>query len=120
MNNPTLEALGIKDGQALQHKGVSIQECLNCVIQGKPLPAGATTDNTPVYNSHLVQDGKIMDELTHVERMRQNVENIVADVQAIERAKQVAKRREAIAAKQVKADPATSQTTTESDGNKKA
>lgn len=86
-----LESLGITNGQTVQHAEVTVQECLNLVLAGKPLPSRAVQNSFPVFNKSVISDNKIADDLTHIEKMRRNLEGIAADVKAIERAKAMQK-----------------------------
>lgn len=74
-----LQKMGIEDACAIQHGEYTIQQALECVMAGKPLPSGAVRNAKPVYNSNYVNDNRISDELTHVENMRRNLENLVKD-----------------------------------------
>lgn len=74
-----LQRMGIEDAQAIQHGEYTIQQALECVIAGKPLPSGAVRNAQPVYNRNYVNDNRISDELIHVENMRRNLENLVKD-----------------------------------------
>lgn len=74
-----LQSMGIEDAAAIQHGEYTIQQALECVMAGKPLPSGAVRNAQPVYNRNYVNDFRISDELTHVENMRRNLENLVKD-----------------------------------------
>lgn len=76
-----LQKMGIEDAQAVQHGEYTIQQALECVMAGKPLPSGAVRNAQPVYNRNYVNDNRISDELIHVENMRRNLENLVKDYQ---------------------------------------
>lgn len=76
-----LQRMGIEDAAAIQHGEYTIQQALECVMAGKPLPSGAVRNAQPVYNRNYVNDNRISDELTHVENMRRNLENLVKDYQ---------------------------------------
>lgn len=98
-----LQKMGIEDAAAIQHGEYTIQQALECVMAGKPLPSGAVRNAQPVYNRNYVNDFRISDELTHVENMRRNLENLVKDYkdeQLIKRVQEKAKKQAQIKSQQ--------------------
>lgn len=77
----------VTDSQVIPNQTPSIAECVQRVMKGQPLPPGFLGENkTPIYQKEYVNDYRIRDELTHIERMRRNLETVVAYSQSIAKA----------------------------------
>lgn len=82
---------GATDYPVVPNQVPTIEECLRAIATGKPLPAGAVQNTPARYNSGVVNNYHVHDDLWHLEQSRRRVERLrdQLEIQAItERARQ--------------------------------
>lgn len=82
----------IEDSDVIGGQSLTIQQCLNLIIQGKPLPAAALRQGVPQYRKDILVNNKVHDELYEIEIGRRNIEYLAHDVELLKQQAAAAQR----------------------------